>query len=61
MKINDEFEERTNRISREEIEENESPYGNSYVKLTKKDIEHLKKGGIIVLDDGEYSHFFEFE
>ena len=39
---------------------NQSNWGNTYNYVTEEDIEALKSGKIIYINDGEYCHFIEF-
>lgn len=36
-------------------------YGASSHWVTKEDIEHLFKGGILMIADGEYEHYFKLK
>lgn len=47
-------------IQPNEVCENESPYGNSYLILSDYDIEALKNGKVIRHDDGEYCTFIGY-
>ena len=46
--------------TKEEVSKYSSRYGHEHVVLTKKDIEHLLKGGILAWNDGEYTHSLHY-
>ncbi len=39
--------------------ETDGAYGSSSHWITKEDIEHLLNGGILMIEDGEYEHYFK--
>ena len=52
------FDERCPVISFDEIEEYISPYGNSFVGITRKQLDALSAGGVLCHMDGEYTNYF---
>jgi hypothetical protein len=46
-------------IEPEDIIHSQSKYGNTYTIITPQDIEALKNGKILLIDDGEYGHFIK--
>jgi hypothetical protein len=44
-------------IESHDVCELQSSYGNRYHRITEEDLEELKAGKIIYINDGEYCHF----
>lgn len=55
------FNDSVEMINMEEVEENQSRWGNTFHTITKKQVKELLKGKVICIDDSEYCHFIKIE
>lgn len=55
------FDDMITTIDENEIYECCSKWGNTFATITEEDVEALRKGKILYVNDGEYCHFIKLE